>query len=491
MGGFDNKLFIVVTLVLYILAVTYIGYRNRQNSNSEEYFLASRKMPAWLLAITFIASWWGGGSAIDLVDHAMRDGISTFWIYGVPVLLATFLMFIFAAAIRRVSTISQSELLENRYDGRSALMLTLFIVVFMVIGAAIQIIVVAQFFSSFFDISYSMSAILGTSLVLLYSLFGGFKGVVLTDLFQFVFFLFASCFLFYLAYDGSGGFENAFDYARSQNKDGYTNFMHNIGDNIAYVLTFGTSWMIQANVWQRISAARTPKSARSMMLISFVSFIPLYMMVTLTGMLALPMFGEVPQGGVVSSLLIEYGDPIVSGLIFVGLCSAIMSTMDSMFNAGALSLTVDLYKRYLRPASLPSHYVAIGRYSTLLIAVVALLIATQIKSVLTISWIGADFLASGAFVPLVAGFLWRGGTSTAAFYSMVFGFLFSSYNLAVALGVPLPTAWEIASAQQAIYGIGASLLLFVTISLLTKGDTKKADQFIKMANIIKSRTNDN
>ncbi len=485
MEGHENKAFIIILLLFYVLAVTYIGYRNRKSRNSEDYFLASRSMPAWLLAITFIASWWGGGSAIDLVDVAHNSGISSFWVYGVPVLIATGLMYLFAAAIRRVGTVSQSELIEKRYDSRTAFMLTIFIFVFMTIGAAIQVIVVGNFFHSFFALDYTLSAIIGTSLVIIYSLFGGFRGVVLTDLFQFVFFLFASIAIFMIVYNRGGGFDELASHAESLGREGFTSFFHNLGDNMAYIITFGTSWMIQANVWQRISAARTPQSARKMMIISFVVFIPLYLMVTLSGMLSILVYDTVPSGGIVSALVLSLESPIVSAIIFVGLCSAIMSTMDSMFNTGALTLTIDVYKRYIKPNRKAQHYVAVGRLATLVIAAASLLIALEIKSVLTISWIGADFLATGAFVPLVLGFIWRRGTSKAALCSMIFGLLFSSYNLLVALGVNLPTGWEIASAQQAMVGVAGSLILFVTVSLLTKPDYHKFEEFSRITGFLK------
>lgn len=483
--GHDNKLLIILLLILYTLVVTFIGYRSRKSNTKEDYFLASRSLPAWLLSITFIASWWGGGSAVDLVDHAYRDGISTFWIYGVPVLIATFLMFLFAAGIRRVGGISQSELIEKRYDVRASFMLTIFIAIFMIIGATTQVIVIGHFFQSFFGISYSLGAALGTLLVLIYSMFGGFRGVVMTDLFQFVFFLFSSIFLFLFAYNSSGGFDQLSEVVATRRIEGYHSFMHNFGDNIAYIVTFGTSWMVQANVWQRISAAKSPASARKMMIISFVVFIPLYLIVTLTGMLSLPLFESVPDGGIVSSLLLQLENPIVSALIFVGLCSAIMSTMDSMFNTGALALTVDLYGHYISPKSDGAHLVMVGRVATVVVALIALFVAIGIESVLTISWIGADFIASGAFVPLVLGFLWRRGTSTAAFVTMIFGLLFSTYNLIHALGVNLPVAWEIASARQAIIGVCGSFVVFVTISLFTKPEFEKADKFIGLSHVLK------
>ncbi len=125
-----------------------------------------------------------------------------------------------------------------------------------------------------------------------------------------------------------------------------------------------------------------------------------------------------------------------------------------------------------------------ARIATFLTAAIALVMALKIQSVLTISWIASDFLTSGAFVPLVVGFFWARGTSKAAFVSMIFGLLFSTYNLTVALGADLPVAWEIASAKQAIIGISISFILYVGISLVTTTDTEKSLKFIRKANIL-------
>ncbi|MDN6310274.1 MAG: sodium:solute symporter family protein [Flavobacteriaceae bacterium] len=479
-----NTTLTILFLSLYVIAIIALGIWNRKSQNSENYFLASRQLPAWLLAITFIASWWGGGSAIDLVDHAHKNGLSSFWIYGVPVLIATALLFLFAKGIRNIGKISQPQLMEARYNSTVSLLLTVFIIVFMVIASAVQVIVIGKFFQAFFDMSYASGAVLGTLIVLVYSLFGGFKGVVLTDFLQFLFFLFTGLFLFYYSYTASGGMEAVKATAVANANEGYTSFFSNVADNLAYVITFGTSWMIQANIWQRISAAKKATDAKKMMVISFMAFIPLYLMVTYTGMFSSVMYDTVPESGIVPDMISKLPNPVMSAILFVGLSAAIMSTMDSLINTGALSLTVDVYKKYINPKASSKHQVRVARLSTFLMGAVALLIALKIKSVLTISWIGSDFLTSGAFVPLILGFLWARGTSKAATISMLFGLLFSSYNLFVALGVNLPVAWEIASASQAIIGVSISLLLFVSVSFLTKADTTGSKAFIKKANVL-------
>src|SRR5690606_16582413 len=123
----------------------------------------------------------------------------------------------------------------------------------------------------------------------------------------------------------------------------------------------------------------------------------LYLMVTYTGMFSSVLYDVVPETGIVPDLISNIPNPVLSSLLFVGLCAAIMSTMDSLINTGALSLTIDVYQKYINPNVSSTRSVLVGRLSTLIMCALALLIALKIQSVLTISWIGSDFLTSGAF----------------------------------------------------------------------------------------------
>jgi SSS family solute:Na+ symporter len=471
-------------LAIYFISIMIIVLKFKANKNSEDYFLAGRQLPFWALSITFIASWWGGGSAVDLVDHAFKQGLGSFWIYGMPVLFSTFLMYIFAKGIRKIGTLTQPQLMEKRYNEKVAFMLSVLILVFMIIGTTIQIIVIGNFFQIFYNIDYKIAALIGTSFVVLYSFFGGFKGVVITDLIQFIFLFIAAITLFGVAYHYSGGFENIKTISLSRGKNEFFSFTHNISNNIVYIITFGSSWMIQANIWQRISATKTPNDAKKMMKLSFFVFIPLYLMVTLTGMLSIGLYKEIPSGGIVPAIIQDYMPTGIAALMFVGICSAIMSTMDSMINTGALVMSVDVFKKRFLPKASPKQMLVAGKVSTLIVATLALLIALGIRSIIKISWIGSDFLATGAFVPLVLGFLWKRGNSKGAFASIIFGLIFSGYNLSVALGLKLPVLWEIASVKQALIGMSSSLIIYVSVSLLTKSEEVKAKKFIQEAGII-------
>jgi SSS family solute:Na+ symporter len=74
-----------------------------------------------------------------------------------------------------------------------------------------------------------------------------------------------------------------------------------------------------------------------------------------------------------------------------------MSTLDSLINTGAMALCIDIYKERLRPASTAKQLVWAGKYSTLFVTVIAVINSLRIRSILQISWIAADFIATGAF----------------------------------------------------------------------------------------------
>lgn len=204
----------LIGLIPYFGLLLFAVTKEKKNTNVLDYFFAGISLPFWALSITFIASWWGAGSAISTADLAYEDGLGAFWYYGVPVLIFTFLM---------------------------------------IIGAAV---------------------LTGTLTVLIYSMFGGFRGVVLTDIIQFVLPLASAVCVFVVAMMNSGGFSQIVKGAEGAGKSDYMSMGAGALKYLGYVITFGCAWMIQANVRQRISATRSDRDARKMTVMSFLPIFP-------------------------------------------------------------------------------------------------------------------------------------------------------------------------------------------------------------------------
>ena len=468
----------IIGLIIYFLILLLVVIFEKPNKNVEDYFFAKRSLPFWALSITFIASWWGAGSAISTADLAYSDGIGAFWYYGVPVLLSTFLMIIFSKSIRKIGYLTQGQLFEARYSKLTAKYLSILFYIFMTFSAASQMVGIGQFFGSYLNLNYEIGIILGTSIVLVYSVFGGFRGVVLTDIIQFVFLFISAIIVFIIATINAGGFTNIYNYANNIGKTNYFSFFDGAKKYLAYVITFGCAWMIQANVWQRISATRNEDDAKKMTVLSFFVYIPLYLIVVLTGMAGIVLFKELPEGGIISAIVKNYMSPIVSSIVFVGISAAIMSTMDSLINTGALTLTLDLIK-----TDDETKKIKVSRYATLITIFIALLISLRIRSILVISYLASDIITTGVFIPLIFAFFFKKGNSNGALSSMIFGSIYSFYNLLVEIGLPLYPLFKDNSTIRVIFGLAISTIVYISISLIFKEDNKKAENFIKKAQL--------
>ena len=110
------RLFALIGLMVYFAVLLFAVTKEKKNENVLDYFFGGRTMPFWALSITFMASWWGAGSAISTADLAFDDGLGAFWYYGVPVLLSTFLMILGARGIRKVGYLTQGKMMEARYS---------------------------------------------------------------------------------------------------------------------------------------------------------------------------------------------------------------------------------------------------------------------------------------------------------------------------------------------------------------------------------------
>lgn len=367
------------------------------------------------------------GSALSTADLAYTDGLSAFWYYGAPVLIATFLMIVGAKAIRRVGYLTQGKMMAARYSEGVSKVLSVMI------------------------LYHPVCAVGALGRAGLYHGPDPGRGAG------------AHC---------SGGS------CRRQGRQ--MDITSGTSRYAMYIITFGCAWMIQANVWQRISAARTDRDARKMTVLSFFAYIPLYLIVVLTGMAGLVLFPTLPQGGVVTAVVVNYLPPVLGAIAFVGISAAVMSTMDSLINTGAMTLALDLNTKEQDE----NKKLRFSRAATLLVTVCALLIALGVRSILQISWMASDVITTGVFVPLVAGFVWRRGNAPGAMASMVVGLSYCLYNLLISAGLPLPSFWAAQSAQQVILGVSLSAAVYVAVSLCTKPDYEKADAFIAAANLL-------
>ncbi len=450
---------LLIGLTGYFLLLLFVGIVfSRRTRSLEDYFLASRDLGSLFVFLSLAASWIGASSTLVTVDEAFYGGISSFWIMGLPAVLTAlgFALF-FAAPIRRLPILTLPDLVEMRY-GRLVRNLAAFLIVwYMIMLAASQMVALGSFLGTLLEVPYVQALLLGTVVVVVYSVIGGFFSVVLTDSLQFVLLMGGIVGLFFFL-AGKVSFSEAAAVALQGRSPGFWNFFQGWERHALMVVSFVCAWTISPIAWQRIQAARSPRHARRGLLAAALAFLVIYAMIVGIGILALPLFTESELDGPLLSVMVSSVGALLSGILFVGVAAAIMSTLDTAINTGALSLTRDVFQRILRQDS-RMDALKLGRVSTIVVAALALLVATRFQSILQALGLASEILAEGFFIPGTAMLFLRRRAPKAGLLSVALGGGYAVLVFLSAVGfVPLSLPeWP----YSVPYGLGLSLIGFL------------------------------
>jgi len=445
----------------YFVALLIIGLKfSRRMTGLEGFFLASRSLPASLILVSLTASWFGATSILVTTDQAFQSGVSAFWLVGVPAVVTVCLLGLFLVGpIRRSDGQTLPGLIESRYGRWVRHAASVFILWYMIVLASSQMVALGQFLKPFLGLPYVWGVALGTAIVLVYLLSGGLFSVVATDVLQ--------CFLLisglaglcaYLVRSSDVGAVAAA--AREAGNAGYFQFFHDGQRNVLIALSFVLAWTISPIAWQRIQAAGSVRKARQGLLAAAGVFIVLYGLVVFVGILSRPLFsGQSLSHPVVAEILASKAGVLGGGLLFVAVIAAILSTMDTAINTGAMTLTRDILSQVSLPSwAGPGFAVRTGRLATLVVALLAFGIAARLQSILQTLGLASEIMAEGLFVPGMAMFVLKKRTPLAGALSLFLGggFAFLSFFSTLKISpLDLP-AWP----YSVPYGVGLSLVGF-------------------------------
>lgn len=474
-----SNIWLIGGLGTYFAVLLFVSLRKTRSQNEKDYFLGGNRLPAWMLAMAFIATWYGGNSALVSVDEANVQGMGSWWVLGGPTVIAVAVLLFLAPTIRRVGVLSQDAIMSKRYSPATGVLLSVAMTIYMVVWGASQMVAIGSFFATFFHVPFAVSVAIGVVVAIIYSVIGGFRAVVLTETVQFVFLVLGLLITLIGAFYLSGGFSEVIRIAEEKRSPGYLNLFSGIVPNLSYIISFGLAFIIDGAGWQRVQAARNARQARTSVLVATGGFIPLYFLVVFSGIGSIGVFEEVPEHGVVATLANEKFLPIFGIIVFIGIAAAIMSTVCTTLNLSALYMT-ELWDRARGRRDSERTKVKIGMVFTLIAAVLGYIVAVQLPSALGLLALSSEFLAAGLFFPLLLGFFWKRANTAGAIASIVAGGGFILYGFAIELGANFPHFWE-GGATRILVGLGISLIAFLVGTFVTKPEFDKAEAFINAA----------
>ncbi|MER6994872.1 sodium:solute symporter [Streptomyces sp. NPDC000410] len=450
-------------IAVYLAGMLAMGWWGMRRAKSKsEFLVAGRRLGPFMYSGTMAAIVLGGASTIGGVGLGYKHGLSGAWMVFTIGLGLLALSVFFSARIARLKVYTVSDMLDLRYGGRAGLITGIVMWAYTLMLAVTSTIAYATIFDVLFDMNRTLAIILGGSIVVAYSTLGGMWSITLTDMVQFVVKTIGVLILLLpIAVIKAGGFAEM----KAQLPADYFAPLGIGGETIfTYVLIYTFGMLIGQDIWQRVFTARNDKVARWGGTVAGTYCLVYALAGAVIGTAAKVLFPNLASADDAFATIVKAELPMgVRGLVLAAALAAVMSTSSGALIACATVANNDIWQR-LRGASRTSgddvdhDEVKGNRAFILVMGVGVILIAIALNNVIEALTVAYNLLVGGLLVPILGGLLWRRGTVHGALASVAVG------GLAV---VGLMAAYGILATEPIKYGLLASLVTYVVVSLAT------------------------
>jgi len=456
-------------VVIYFLAVILIGLVVKKKIKGlGDYFVAGRRLTLPLFVATLVSTWYGG--ILGVGELSFNYGYVNWLTQGAFWYLSYLFFALYLARKVRMSKLyTIPDLLEKFYDKKVRFLGAIFN--FLMVTPAPYVLSLGIVFSLFFGWPIWLGIVLGTVLVIFYTVRGGFYADVNTDLLQFLLMTIGAALVIPFAISRFGGLE--FLHANLPE----THFTLTGTWTLQMIIVWGflACWtLVDPGFYQRCYAAKDPSTARKGILISILFWGMFDICTTFTGMYARAAMPDIDPTTAYAVFPLEVLPVVLKGVFLAGVLATIMSTVDSFTFLGAMNLAQDLYKGVFRPQASEKQVMRLTKWGILVTAGLAMLIALYFQSLVAIWYTIGTVGISALLVPVLAGFFGKGNKSSlAAFLSMLTGFTLSLAwlihgNLNAVDGWPV-YLWGL----EPLYpGLALSFLVFIVVNFLKKDPCK-------------------
>jgi SSS family solute:Na+ symporter len=491
-------------VVVYFAVVLLIGLAARRRvSDSLDFFLSGRSLPAWITGLAFISANLGAVEIIGMSANGAQFGMATmhyFWIGAVPAMLflgVVMMPFYYGSKVRSVP-----EFMLRRFGPGAHLVNALSFAVAQVLIAGINLYLLASIVEALLGWPLWVSLIVAAVIVLSYITLGGLSAAIYNEVLQFFVIVAALLPLTLLGLHRVGGVgglvdrvtaagdEEALSSWPATNLTGFESpFWSVVGIifGLGFVLSFGY-WTTNFVEVQRAMATSSMSAARSTPIIGsfpkmFVPFV-----VVIPGLIATVLVPEVinaktsgdPNFDYNDSMLYLIRDVLPNGLLGValaGLLAAFMAGMAANISAFNTVFSYDLWQTYVKKDRPDHYYLVVGRWATVgatVIAVGTAIIASGYSNLMDYLQTLFGFFNAPLFATFILGMFWKRMTATAGWAGLVSGTLaavlvavLSEDSLGAASVGVLPLSGQGASFVAAGAAFVVDIVVSVAVSLVT------------------------
>jgi sodium/proline symporter len=438
---------ITVFILYLVVLIGIVIWSARRSKTNNDFVLGGKKISGFSLALSERATGESAWLLLGLTGHAYAEGWAAIWVALGCVAGILFLWTFMAEPLRRITektgSLTVSGLFIRTFPGTNrsiGLLSSMIIIFFFMLYIAAQFSGAGKIFNDTFNIDPFWGMVIGSAIVTLYTMLGGFITVVATDAFQAVLMV-VTCVvlpivaLFIAAGSGIGVAESfltadftvPLNSATTASATGYLLILN------------GLSWAFgytgQPQLLTRMMAMRNPVETRQARWLAiawtllayggaFMIGIIGYQMVEagLLGQNAARLAGDAEK--IMPVMVISLLNPILAGILLSGAVSAMMSTASSQLIVVSSSMTEDLYTQLRKKLLTDKNHLFLNKFLTLMVGVFAFILALYMEDtvygLVSYAWSGIGASFGPAIILLL---FWKRFSRAGVFASLITGTL--------------------------------------------------------------------
>ncbi len=470
------SLIIIGLFLVFIIIVGVIA--SKKTKEADSYIVANRNSNYFLIVGTLFATFWGGGTVLGGSGAAFNDGIMGVIEDPFAAGLALILVGVFfVKTLRRLNLNSIGELYARRFSKNvsycaSALMIPTYIIL-----TSVQLLAIGKIANVIFGVNFMLAFLIGTAVVLIYTVLGGILAVVWTDAIQMIIIFVGLIVISIIGIRYVGGI----DVIASNTPDHFWDFFPNDTNQVTWI-AYLAMWVGMAlgnipspDIAQRAFIAKDEKTAQKGMISAGLLYWTVGLIPIFISLIVITMINTNALDSTIISRINEDSELLIPLLakkllgpvglgVFVGsLIAAVLSSASTSLFATAVIMSNDIYKPFFMKEKNDKKLILVTRFSVIIIGVLAVLIGIMSNNLYDLTIFAFTLLFGILFFPFIFALKSKRVNSYGVLAGMIAGLLVNLVG-AIAQQTVIPEPWEFYTLVPAL----VNLVMILVVSYFTK-----------------------
>lgn len=465
--------YIVVVILYTLLLFSVAFYKSMQVKTQDDFMVAGRHVPTYLLVGTLVCTWIGSGSLFGGAGLAFRMGFSQLWM-SAGAWVGIILVYFLAHRVRRIAQYTVPDILEKRYNAGTRVAGTLAIIIAYMAIAGYQFRGGGRLLNIITGLDPTIGAVITCGVTILFTMLAGMVSIVSLDMFNGIIMIIAIVSAVPLTLKAIGGWSFVTQSLPSER------FFPLGGNDMIWAMGvfFPTFFLLlgESSMYQKFFSAKDEGSARKAvigMVLGVILIETLLCTLAVIGSskyLTDPQFQNPAQTETII-LKLAFSDlpPLMGAFLLAAAVAIILSTANTFLMTPATNLTRDIYQRFINPQASDRTIILFQRSMIIILGITALLMATQFTTILAMAFTAYTMVGAGITPALLCAFLWKRATPVGGLASVLSG-MGTTLLITLINWVRLRTGNEHLLSEDYIIlpAAAASILALIIVSLTTQ-----------------------